>query len=155
MSNRVLVVTPTWCTKENNRLPLLLQTVYWVQQQTHDDFLHVVVDDGSTDDTWDYLCELAGKSNRIMLLHQENKGSSAAINYGVEQGLRHSNSKYVTVTHSDDLLLPHSLEKRVMDAENAKARFVYTDMIVFRENGESYVQEALELTCIKGLFNLM
>ena len=84
---RVLIVTPTYCTRENKRLPLLLQTVYWIRQQTHTDYEHVVVDDGSTDDTPRILERLARDDARLTVFRQENRGSSAAINFGVSQAV--------------------------------------------------------------------
>lgn len=141
MHSQTLVVTPVYCTRENQRLPLLLQSLYWVQQQSNPDFMHVVVDDGSTDETPELLDRLAARNERLLVYHQPNKGSSAAVNFGVEQALKRCNPEFITVTHSDDVLTPKSLEMRVDAAKKHRAKFVYGDAIILRETppiGASY-----------------
>lgn len=133
MNKNVMVVTPVFCTESNGRLPMLKETIYWVGQQTFRNFLHVLVDDGSTDNTPEFLDELAYNNPNIIVVHKESSGVSAAINYGVEQGVRVYSAGFVTVIGSDDLLLPKSLAYRVGVGENAD--FVYTDAIWFYENG--------------------
>ena len=79
--SKVFVVTPTYCTEENRRLPFLMQTIYWIQQQTHKDYLHIVVDDGSTDSTPEVLEHLSQSDPKLKVFRKENGGSSMAINY--------------------------------------------------------------------------
>lgn len=131
----VLVLTPAYCTPENRRWPLLRQTICWVQRQTHADHLHVVVDDGSTDSTPGRLDRLAHADPRLRVVHQENAGSSAAINHGLERALAWGRPDYVTVCHSDDVMLPESLDLRVRLAEARDAAFVYTDEVVIDDQG--------------------
>lgn len=129
----VLVVTPAFCSKENQRLPMLLQNIYWVEQQGPGDHLHVVIDDGSTDETPNILDKLAETHDRLLVYHTENGGSSKAINFGVEQSLARVNPKYITIIHSDDLLLPNSLESRIQTLCSNGAQFVYSDMLIVDE----------------------
>ena len=131
--SKVLVVTPAYCTEDNRRLPLLLQTIYWVRQQTHTDYLHVVVDDGSTDSTPSVLERLSESGPKLQVFRKRNGGSSAAINYGVERALAHGTPDYITICHSDDVLLPDSLEVRVRLATQTGADFVYTDEVAIRD----------------------
>ncbi|MEK6825299.1 MAG: glycosyltransferase [Nanoarchaeota archaeon] len=140
MQPQTLVVTPVYCTRENQRLPLLLQNLYWVRQQTDRNFRHVIVDDGSTDETPKVLDKIAARNDNLIVVHQSNKGSSAAINTGVEQGLRQCNAQYITIIHSDDLLTPRSLEMRVSAASKKGAKFVYTDMILLNERVGNFFQ---------------
>ena len=128
--SKVFVITPTYCTEENRRLPLLLQTIYWVQQQTYKDYLHIVVDDGSTDSTLEVLERLSRSDPNLKVFSKENGGSSRAINYGLEEALLLAKPDYITVCHSDDLLLPKSLDVRVQLASKTGAEFVYTDSLV-------------------------
>ncbi|MEE2776428.1 MAG: glycosyltransferase [Acidobacteriota bacterium] len=92
--SRVLVVTPTYGTEANGRLRLLLQTIASVRQQTHRDYIHVVVDDGSTDCTLDVLERLARSDERLRVATKRNGGSSSAINYGVESFLAQETPDY-------------------------------------------------------------
>jgi len=125
-----LVVTPAYCTPGNQRLPLLRQTIHSVSRQNAP-YLHVIVDDGSTDETPELLERLARQDPSLRVVHQTNQGSSAAVNAGIERALTCYDPEYVTVLHSDDLLLPGSLESRVSNAQQRQAVWVYTDRVLF------------------------
>ena len=132
---RVLVVTPTYCTEENRRLPLLLQTIYWVRRQTHKDYLHIIVDDESTDSTPEVLERLSKSDPNLKVFRKQNGGSSAAVNYGVERAVGIDKPDYITVCHSDDVLLPESLAVRVQLASKSGAELVYTDEVLIHDTG--------------------
>ncbi len=68
-------------------------------QSDHDVEL-VVVDDGSTDDTY-AIAE--GFGDRITLVHQDNAGLSAARNVAI----RHASGELIGLCDSDDVLLPN------------------------------------------------
>ncbi|GHU85520.1 hypothetical protein FACS1894198_3530 [Clostridia bacterium] len=63
----------------------------------------ICVDDGSTDGSLKILKKFAKKDKRIKVIHQKNKGPSAARNTGIDQALK-SNSKYILFVDSDDIL---------------------------------------------------
>src|SRR5262249_42753781 len=81
---------------------LLPQTLASVWQQRFTDFEVVVVDDGSTDGTQEYLQTLRGK---VRVVRQANGGPGAARNAGV----RMANGEYVALLDSDDLWFPWTL----------------------------------------------
>ena len=149
-----MVVTPTYNTPENERLHFLLQAIYWTAQQTHQAFTHVIVNDGSTDETPELLEEIARNHDHIRVLHQENKGQSAAINFGVEETIGEVNPDYITLAHSDDLLLPGSLEKRVSLAQQTKSKMIYSDMVLLEEStGNTQVLGARNFKNSEELFS--
>ena len=94
---RFSVITPTF-----NRLPLLRQTLDSVLAQRFTDYEVIVVDDGSTDGTGQYLSSLGP---RVRVLKQENAGPGAARNLAI----RHATGEYLAFLDSDDLWLPWSL----------------------------------------------
>lgn len=59
-----------------------------------------MVDDGSPDDCGAICDEYAKKDNRIRVIHQENRGVSAARNAGIEQ----STGELITFMDSDDYI---------------------------------------------------
>ncbi len=67
----------------------------------------ICINDGSTDNSPDILRQYKAKDNRIILLEQENRGSSAAKN----MGLLSATGEFFAVLDSDDILLPHSISK--------------------------------------------
>ncbi len=92
------IVIPTY-----NRVALLREALDSVFTQTFNDYEVIVVDDGSTDGTWE---ELLALGSRVHALRQENAGPGAARNLGA----RHAIGKYLTFLDSDDLWLPWTLE---------------------------------------------
>jgi glycosyltransferase involved in cell wall biosynthesis len=85
-----------------NRVEFLKQAIGSVLAQTHADYEIIVVDDGSTDGTMDYVLSLAPS---VKALRQENRGPGAARNLGV----RHAAGKYVAFLDSDDVWFPWAL----------------------------------------------
>ena len=67
----------------------------------------IVVDHGSTDDTYERLAMLRERHG-FQLYRQQNQGVSAALNFG----LRHARGDYVATPDLDDIMLPHSLSVR-------------------------------------------
>lgn len=77
-----------------------------VQAQTHTDWELVIVDDGSTDDSWQVLQKLAHADSRIKLFQQANAGAAAARNHA----LREAHGAYTAFLDSDDTWHPEFLE---------------------------------------------
>lgn len=80
--------------------------------QTVDDIEVIVVDDGSTDDTLAVLRQMAAADTRLVVVHQDNAGVSAARNTGLDR----ARGEWVAFADSDDyvsddyisLLLPQA-----------------------------------------------
>ncbi|MFO7710213.1 MAG: glycosyltransferase [Candidatus Woesearchaeota archaeon] len=126
-----VVVTPTYCTHENQRQDKLYQTILTVKAQTEPAY-HVVVDDGSTDDTFSWLEKLAERNDHLRVYRKENGGSSSAINLGIEKAIQ-LDPAYITVCHSDDLLTSYSIEMRKRLMQEKDVSFSYTDMLILYE----------------------
>ena len=91
------VVIPTF-----NRVSLLQRTLASVEAQSFTDFEIIVVDDGSTDGTRDWL---ASQRPLLRVLEQANRGPGAARNLGA----REARGDYVAFLDSDDLWFPWTL----------------------------------------------
>ena len=115
------VIIPTY-----NRRDLLEEAIESVLQQSYRDFELIVVDDGSTDNTADFLKQLPGD---IRVLSQENRGPSAARNAGIAV----ANGEFITFLDSDDKWLPDKLAIQIefMHA-HPEAMVCYTDAIWIR-----------------------
>ena len=96
----------------------LARCVDSILAQTYADFDLVLVDDGSPDRCGEMCEEYALREERIIVIHQENGGLSAARNTGIEWALHHSDSKYLSFTDSDDWIHPRFLELLLSAAES-------------------------------------
>ena len=117
----ISVVIPTF-----NRRQTIGRSIDSILNQTLFPSEIIVVDDGSTDGTSDYI-----QSNfpSIRLLQQPNKGVSSARNMGI----RSSNSDWVALLDSDDEWFSQKLEKQVMTlSQNLDIKFCHTEEIWIR-----------------------
>lgn len=78
------------------------------------------MDDGSRDGSWAVLQRYAEKDPRVIALHQENQGVSAARN----TALNHCRGDYTGFADSDDSLVPGSLETLYQIAVSSDADVV-------------------------------
>jgi glycosyltransferase involved in cell wall biosynthesis len=92
---RLTVVLPVY-----NGMPFLPDALKSILHQTFRDFNVIVVDDGSTDGSAEFLRSV--DDPRVLVFNQGNLGPGAARN----TGLRHCQSEYVALMDQDDLSLP-------------------------------------------------
>jgi glycosyltransferase involved in cell wall biosynthesis len=96
----VSVITPTY-----NRAETLPRAIESVLEQTHDSIEHVIVDDGSTDDTAAVVDRY--DDERITYLELDgNNGANAARN----EGIRVASGEYVAFLDSDDEYYPRKID---------------------------------------------
>jgi len=85
-----------------NRVELLACMLRSVQEQTFTNYEVIVVDDGSTDGTREWL---AKQNGNVRVLTQKNRGTGAARNLGI----KHANGRYAAFLDSDDVWFPWTL----------------------------------------------
>lgn len=95
--------------------PYLHRCVDSILGQSFTDFELILVDDGSPDGCPAICDEYAAKDNRIIVIHQENGGLSAARNAGIDWAFAYSDSQWLSFIDSDDWVHPEYLE-RLLDA---------------------------------------
>ena len=101
MSSLFSVVIPSY-----NRKTMVEETVNSVLNQTFQNFEIILVDDGSTDGSFEQLSKLYLNEKRVKIIKQANLERGAARNNGLKEAL----GEYVQFLDSDDKLLPHHLE---------------------------------------------
>ena len=76
-----------------------------VLSQSCPDIEVLLIDDGSTDSSFEICRRLAGKDERLLIHHQENGGEGSARNTGMD--LAHG--KYLMFADNDDVLPPDAV----------------------------------------------
>lgn len=130
-----------YCVSENNIDVSVIIPVYNVEKyigecldsvenQTKKDGVEIIcVNDGSKDKSPEILKKHAKKNKRIKIINQKNKGVSAARN----TGMKAAKGKYIMFVDSDDLLIPHAVEKAYQTAEKYDVDVVRFSNKCFRD----------------------
>lgn len=120
---RVSIVIPSY-----NHLHYLPKAVDTALDQTFEDFEVIVVNDGSTDDTKQWLD--ARQHSKLRVIHQENKGPAGAINTGIQA----AHGEYVTWMSADNYCANYFVEAFVAALDsNPDNSFAYSPYYVIDE----------------------
>ncbi|MGB1064114.1 MAG: glycosyltransferase family 2 protein [Paracoccaceae bacterium] len=154
----VSVIIPTY-----NRADFISECVQSVLAQTLPAREVIIVDDGSTDATYNILNDLGFNSistskTVLRYIFQKNQGVSSARNLGIKE----AKSEYIALLDSDDLWLKGKLDRQIIafrdDIQNR--RLCHTDEIWVRngirvnqhkkhkKSGGNVFQSCLKLCCI-------
>lgn len=98
----------------------------------------IVVDDGSTDGTWDWL----QTQSDVLSIRQDNAGKDWAVN----KAFALAKGKYIRFLDSDDWLLPNSTDKLFAEAEKQQLDIVCAGYQVFTED-EKLINEVKWTIC--------
>ena len=154
----VSVIIPTY-----NREKFISECVQSVLAQTLPAREIIIVDDGYTDATYNFLRDLgfnslSTKKTVLRYFFQQNRGVSSARNLGIKE----ARSEYIALLDSDDLWLKSKLDRQVSAFQNdtQSSRLCHTDEIWIRnevrvnqhkkhkKHGGNVFQSCLKLCCI-------
>ena len=122
---KISVIIPAY-----NAMTYLPETMATVLNQTVADFEVIVVNDGSSDETEQWVAQLVDP--RVKLISQKNQGLAAARNTGID----HAKGEYLAFLDADDLWESTKLEKQVRCLEeNPEVGLVYTWSALINEQG--------------------
>jgi len=122
----VSVITPCY-----NSAKFITRAVNSVKNQNFN-LEHIIVDDCSTDDSWNILLALSNKYNWIKPIRLEkNSGPVIARNMAINL----SQGKFLAFLDVDDYWLPHKLKVQVSFMEKTQAALSFSDCRFISEDG--------------------
>lgn len=141
MNELVSVIVPVYRVEK-----YLERCVDSIIQQTYSNLEIILIDDGSPD-LCPEICEnYKNKDERISVIHQENKGPSAARN----SGLNMSNGEFVIFVDSDDFLNIHIIERFMNIQRKFEAEMVVGSYEMFYggKDCESLMKSSIKLASV-------
>jgi teichuronic acid biosynthesis glycosyltransferase TuaG len=111
------------------------ESIASVINQTYRNWELIVIDDGSTDNTVDFIKTMANVEERIKFFeNNQNQGVSATRNRGIALAA----GKWIAFLDSDDMWDKSKLEKQLFYADKHNAEFVFTGSSFVNERGNFY-----------------
>lgn len=101
-ADKISVIIPVY-----NGSNYLREAIESVLSQSYTNLEIIVVDDGSTDDTWQII---ASYEPKVKGISKKNGGVASAFNGGIQQ----STGKYIAFLSHDDIFYPSKLEKQIL-----------------------------------------
>ena len=110
--SKVTVLMPVYNNQED-----VLDAINSIINQTYKNWELIIIDDNSTDKTYQIIKEYIKNKNNIFLIKNDvNRGTYVSIN----EGLKKATGDYVTKIGSDDKFAPTKLEEQVYILANRK-----------------------------------
>ncbi|GAA4943028.1 hypothetical protein GCM10023314_15130 [Algibacter agarivorans] len=133
MKSLVSIIIPTY-----NRAHVIGETLDSILVQTYANWECIVVDDGSTDNTMEFMKLYCEKDTRFKYYHRPKdrpKGANACRNYGFEL----SNGDYINFFDSDDLMVFNKIELKLKVLYETKVDYVISKTIDFNHPNSNEV----------------
>lgn len=122
----VSIITPAY-----NSSNVIEETIKSVLAQTFKNWELIIVDDCSTDNTFELALEFAKKDNRIKVLkNKKNLGVALTRNVALDS----AQGKYIAFLDSDDMWMPNKLSVQIEYMEKDDLAFTYTSYQVYDSN---------------------
>lgn len=127
-----------------NKAKTIKRTLESIHNQSYQDFEVIVVDDGSTDDSFRVVSEF--NDPRIKIYRQSNQGVSAARNHAVEL----SSGDYVAFLDADDEWDPDYLETQVSLIRSYPEASIFGTNYRFKDSSGNYSNTILNRIKLGG-----
>ncbi len=160
MNALVSIITPAY-----NSAKFIAETIQSVQNQTHENWEMIVVDDGSSDETVAIVQAFIDKDKRIQCYKlAQNSGPAVARNFAIEK----AKGAFMTFIDADDIWFPNFIENSIKTIEktgvsfvfssykrsNENLEFVYSDFIVPQKVSYTDILKSNSISCLTAFVDI-
>lgn len=115
-----------------NAMPFLPETIDSLLRQTYSDFQVLAIDDGSTDDSLDYLKSI--QDSRFKIITQSNRGLTATLN----RMLAETQTPWLIRQDADDIAYPNRIELIAEHINRYPDAGMFYSYAKYYQNAESF-----------------
>ena len=160
MNVLVSIITPAY-----NSAKFIAETIQSVQNQTHENWEMIIVDDGSSDETLAIVQAFIDEDKRIQCYKlEQNSGTGVARNFAIEK----AKGDYMTFIDADDIWFPNFIENSIKTIEktgnsfvfssykrsNESLEFVYSDFIVPQKVSYTDILKSNSISCLTAFVDI-
>ena len=160
MKALVSIITPAY-----NSAKFIAETIQSVQNQTHENWEMIIVDDGSSDETLAIVQAFIDKDKRIKFYKLAlNSGPAVARNTAIEK----ASGDFMTFIDADDIWFPTFIENSIKTIQETKIpfvfssykrsnehmEFVYSDFIVPQKVSYSDILKSNSISCLTAFVDV-
>ena len=116
---------------ENN----VANAIQSILDQTFDDFEFLIIDDCSTDNTYEEMTKFLNDSRVKLYVNEENIGLTKSLNKLIEE----SSGKYIFRQDSDDISFHNRLDEQIKILETKDVKTCTTRAIDINNNNETII----------------
>lgn len=130
MLPKVTILVPSY-----NHSLYIADAIKSVWDQSYPDLQLIVVDDGSSDQSYEIICKLAAISPiEMLVVRQANQGICPTLNHALSL----ATGEVIGILASDDLMMPNRLlQEAVIFSKNSELKVLYSNGC-FQYEGKSY-----------------
>ena len=99
-----------------NAQDYLHECIKSAQEQSLDDIEIILINDGSTDKSFEIAQNFLKSDNRIKFFNRENCGYGASVNFGIKK----AQSEFISILEADDFMARDMLEKLYHNSKNCE-----------------------------------
>jgi len=140
---KLSIIIPVYNTEK--QLPRCIDSVL---NQDYQDFELILLNDGSTDRSWEILKSYEKKDARIQLINHTNRGVSATRNQGINQ----AKGEFILFIDSDDWIEPDYLSTFIANYEGNPKELLIADLIRNQRRKTGYGNQKFNLRADKESF---
>lgn len=134
MKDKVSIIIPNY-----NAGIYISRCIESVMNQSYKNIEVIIIDDGSTDNSWDIINKYKNKYPQIIIKYQDNMNASIARNKGIDL----ASGKYVLFLDSDDELCNDAIKFLVSAIEENKSDLVVGNFISIDSKGNFIRKEII------------
>jgi len=134
MNNTVSVISPAY-----NAEKYLKKLVDCVANQSMEVLEHIIIDDGSTDNTLKVLKTLEKEYAHLKIITQNNSGAGVARNKGIEL----AKGKYIAFLDADDIWAKNKLSEQISFMDESNTNFSYGNYFEVDDESKNILVERM------------